>query len=152
MNEQNPIQLQVDPRWEQQVDAQRLGDAVRHALQGESAELSLVIVGDEEMARLHGAYRDDPTTTDVLTFPYEDDGVDEEMAGYLGDVIVCFEQAARQAEEEGHAVGEELVLLAVHGTLHLLGYDDESPDEKAEMWARQREVMEEIGLAQIAPR
>ncbi|MBA2389741.1 MAG: rRNA maturation RNase YbeY [Geodermatophilaceae bacterium] len=155
MNEQENIQVQIEPRWEQQVDAAALQRAIAAVFQAErvpgEAHLSLVIVGDEEMTRLHEAFRADPGTTDVLTFPYEDEGGDEEMAAYLGDIIVCYEQAARQAEEEGHTPQEEMALLAVHGALHLLGYDDEAPEGRAQMWARQRAVMEEIGLGRIAP-
>ncbi len=150
-----PIQLQIAPPWDQQVEQEPLLDAVQQALQAEGiteATLSLVIVGDDEMARLHETFSGEPGTTDVLTFPYEDDGVDEEMEGYLGDVIVCYEQAARQSVEEGHPVQAELMLLAVHGTLHLLGYDDQSDEERSHMWERQRHILEGLGLGHVAPR
>ncbi|MGH2544918.1 MAG: rRNA maturation RNase YbeY [Ardenticatenaceae bacterium] len=154
MNEPT-VHLQSDPQWEQQVDQARIVAAVRHTLRAEEipqqSELSLVIIGDAEIARLNAAYRQESGATDVLTFPYEHDGADEEMANYLGDVIIGYEQAARQAEEEGHAVEEELLLLAVHGALHLLGYDDETAEEKERMWARQRAIMEELGLGGVAP-
>jgi probable rRNA maturation factor len=156
MNPQNPIQVEVEPPWEPQVDKERLRRAVHTLLAAEQAPeagLSLVIVGDEEMARLHQQFRNDPDTTDVLTFPYEDDESLEEMAGYLGDIIVCYEQAARQAAEEGHSTQDELDLLAVHGTLHLLGYEDEAgAEEKARMWERQAQTLDQLGLGDVAPR
>ncbi|MDQ4074924.1 MAG: rRNA maturation RNase YbeY [Chloroflexota bacterium] len=156
MNQPSNIQLQIDPQWAQQVDGERLARAAHEVLRvervPEGAEMSLVVVGDEEMVRLNESFRDTSHTTDVLSFPYVSEGIDEEMEDYLGDVILCYDQAARQAEEEGHSVEEELILLTVHGTLHLLGYDDETPEEKAVMWAQQRRIMEQLDLGQIAPR
>lgn len=155
MSHSNPVRLQSDPLWEAHVDEARFQRAIQALFQlenvPEGSHLSLVIVGDEEMSRLHESYRAEAGTTDVLSFPYEDDGLDEEMAGYLGDVILCYEQAARQGEAEGHSAQDELDLLAIHGALHLLGYDDETPDEKARMWERQRAVLAALGLDAIAP-
>lgn len=161
------IQLQIPPHWQAQVDSEGLLDAVEQALAAEgepgNVGLSLVLVSDDEMRRMHQQYRADPDTTDILTFPYEayehqgahsevDEVVQGEMGDYLGDIVICYEQAARQAAEEGHSAQEELLLLAVHGVLHLLGYDDESPASKSEMWQRQRAIMQRLGLEQIAPR
>lgn len=152
----NPIEIQVDPRWASQVNTERLENAIRTTFQIEGIltepGVSLVIVGDEEMTRLHEHYRNEPDTTDVLTFPYEDDGMDEEMSGYLGDIVLCYPQASRQGADEGHSAQEELDLLAVHGTLHLLGYDDEDPVAKVRMWQQQRVVMERLGMSGVAPR
>ena len=153
-----PIQITLPPPWDGPVDAERLRRAARAALSAEQAApdaaLSLVVVDDEEMAALHGHYRADPTTTDVLTFPFDPSGEpEEEMAGYLGDVVICYDQAARQAADEGHGVQEELELLVVHGVLHLLGYEDEAGDEaRRAMWARQAAILGTLGLAAIAPR
>jgi probable rRNA maturation factor len=154
MDEANRIHIQIEPLYEAQVDTARLSRAVQAVFDLESLTdtpaLSLVVVGDEEMTRLHEAYRDEPGTTDVLSFPYEDEGEGEEMEGYLGDVIVCYPQAERQ-RTEGSFVQDELDLLAVHGTLHLLGYDDETSDAKALMWQQQERVMEKLGLSHVAP-
>jgi probable rRNA maturation factor len=152
----NPIAIQVDPRWATQVNIERLENAIRMTFQVEGIltepGVSLVVVGDEEMTRLHEHYRNEAGTTDVLTFPYEDDGTDEEMMAYLGDILVCYPQAARQGTDEGHTAQEELELLAVHGTLHLLGYDDEDPVAKVRMWQQQKNVMERLGMGGVAPR
>lgn len=149
------LQLQIPPEWEAQVDQARLERAIRTTLEREGVEespsLSFVLVGDEEMARLNEAYLAHEGTTDVLTFPYEDGGVEEEMGSYLGDIIVCYDQAARQGAEEGHSAQHELELLAVHGTLHLLGYEDGTPADRRVMWAQQRAVMEQLGLGGVAP-
>jgi probable rRNA maturation factor len=89
-------------------------------------ELSLSFVDPDEMADLHQRYMDEPGPTDVLAFPLEDDDL-------LGDVIVCPSVAGGNNPDRD----AELRLLVVHGTLHLLGYDHEEDEERADMWARQ---------------
>ena len=100
----------------------------------EQVELSLSFVDDDEMARLHERYMQEAGPTDVLTFPLDDDDVDESGVRVLGDVVVCPAVAARNHPEDPTA---ELRLLVVHGVLHVLGYDHEDDGERAEMWARQ---------------
>lgn len=153
------IEFHIDPSWADHIDLNRIERAIVTTLQLQSEQiegleacsLSLVVVGDEEMTRMHESYRAEAGTTDVLTFPSDADDLPEEMQGYLGDIIVCYPQAARQAYPEGHMPQDELDLLAVHGTLHLLGYDDESPEEKVRMWQEQRVAMQQLGLGQVAP-
>lgn len=151
----NQVQLQIDPSWKQQVEPERIRRAVRAVIDAEGArddaEVSIVIVDDDEMTRMHAAYRDERGTTDVLSFPFEAPAVAEESA-YLGDVVICYPQAKRQAEEEGHAPHDELDLLTVHGMLHLLGYADETEEDRAVMWTRQAEILRRLGLDDIAPR
>lgn len=152
------VELQIDERWAPQVDQDRLRRAVTTTLEAEGVVgapgVTVVLVGDEEMASLHEAYRNEPGTTDVLSFPYDQATPDpgSEMAGYLGDIVICYPQAARQAEEEGHSTQDELDLLAVHGTLHLLGYDDEDPNNRLLMWARQARVLRQLGLGAVVGR
>jgi len=152
------VELQIDERWAPQVDPARLQRAVTTTLEveGISGEpgVTVVLVGDEEMIHLHEAYRNEPVTTDVLSFPYDQSEPDPsgEMVGYLGDVVICYPQAARQAEEEGHSTQNELDLLAVHGTLHLLGYDDETANDQLLMWAHQERVLHRLSLGAVAPR
>jgi probable rRNA maturation factor len=100
----------------------------------ERVELSLSFVDDDEMARLHERYMQEAGPTDVLTFPLDDDDVDESGVRVLGDVVVCPAVAARNHPEGPTA---ELRLLVVHGVLHVLGYDHEDDGERAEMWSRQ---------------
>ena len=75
----------------------------------------------------------------------------ERSETYLGDIIIALPYAARQAAAAGHAAEAELQLLAVHGTLHLLGYDHASPEEKAAMWSAQTAVLTQLGLSHIIP-
>ena len=100
----------------------------------EQVELSLSFVDEEEIADLHERYMREPGPTDVLSFPLDDDDVDEQGVRVLGDVVIAPAVAARNNPDDPEA---ELRLLVVHGVLHVLGYDHEDDDERAEMWARQ---------------
>ncbi|GGC82943.1 endoribonuclease YbeY [Tersicoccus solisilvae] len=118
-------------------------------------ELSVVLVDEQAMAALHQQWMDEPGPTDVMSFPMDElrPGTEEAPAaeGLLGDIVVCPQVAARQAERGGHGVDDEILLLVTHGVLHLLGYDHEEPDEKAEMFALQRELLTGY-LGRPAPR
>lgn len=117
---------------------------VAHCLDEEGADprrgLGLVLVGDVVMRRLNRTYRAKDRTTDVLSFSFEDGpvGVDDPDARLLGEVVVSVPQCHRQATERGVPVGVELARLLVHGVLHVLGYDHETPAEAAEMRPRER--------------
>ena len=107
------------------------------------AELSLALVGLEEMAELNKRYRDIDGPTDVLSFECDDPcpvGSDEPVT--LGDVVIAPEMAEEQAAELGHTIEEELNLLLVHGILHLLGYTHDADEDAAVMQARERTLLE----------
>lgn len=105
--------------------------------------LSVAIVDDATMSGIHERFLSVEGTTDVLTFELEHrpDGTVEE-----GEVVICFDEAVRQADERGHPVEEELLLYAVHGLLHLSGYDDRDPAAYDRMHAREDELLEAIGI------
>jgi len=108
----------------------------------DAIELSIALVDDVEMAHLNEQYRGVEGPTDVLSFGCDDPcpaASDEPIA--LGDVIIAPEVALRQAAELGTTVEDELDLLLVHGTLHLLGYDHEDDADAAVMQARERVVL-----------
>src|SRR5690606_38583676 len=109
------------------------------------SELSILMVTADVMSELHEQWMDEPGPTDVLSFPMDElrpgtDG-DPTPAGLLGDVVLCPEVAARQAREAGHSTVEELLLLTVHGILHLLGFDHAEPEEEKEMFGLQRRLL-----------
>ena len=108
-------------------------------------DLSVLLVDVDVMTDLHVRWMDEPGPTDVLSFPMDElrPGSDGEPSppGLLGDVVLCPEVAARQARTAGHSTVEELLLLTVHGILHLLGYDHAEPDEEKEMFALQRRLL-----------
>lgn len=120
-----------------------------------AAELSMVLVDTPTMADLHMRWMDLPGPTDVMSFPMDElepggrpDAPDPGPA-MLGDIVLCPEFAAKQAETAGHSLGHELALLTVHGVLHLLGYDHAEPDEEKEMFGLQRELLEEWVADQV---
>lgn len=121
----------------------------RHGLP-EGAGISIVITDDETVRRLNHQYRQVDAPTDVLSFPAEDPGILDEPP-YLGDLIVALPTVERQAQNEGHAVEDELLLAVVHGSLHLLGYDHDTPENQAVMWAIQEELLRSLGVAISVP-
>ena len=89
------------------------------------ASASLVLIGDERMRRLNRAFRGHDRPTDVLSFPARDGDFPDETE-YLGDIVISVETARRQARRRGSTLPRELRVLALHGLLHLLGYDHET--------------------------
>jgi probable rRNA maturation factor len=109
------------------------------------ADLCLKLVDESVMEVLHGKWMDLPGPTDVMSFPMDElrpgrDG-QEPADGVLGDIVLCPSVAGRQAVEAGHATEEELLLLLIHGILHLLGYDHAEPEAKREMFELQRTLL-----------
>jgi len=147
------VDIQTAPRFAGEVDAKLLRRVTTEALRRQGVEgeiaLSVVITDDEAMRELNRQFRDVDAPTDVLAFGSgeEDDFV---MApgesAYLGDVVISYPRAVGQAEEYGHSTERELALLAVHGVLHLVGYDHADEAERTEMWARQDEILGSLAL------
>ncbi len=110
-----------------------------------AGEVSIVLVGDEEIAELNQRYLGQPVPTDVLAFPMVGEG-EGPGEGPMGEVYIGVEQAVRQAEAMGVSVEEELVRLGVHGTLHVLGH--EHPEgrgrEASAMWVLQETLVAEV--------
>ena len=107
---------------------------------GREAEISVTLVDDEEIKRLNREYRGEHRPTDVIAFSL---GSPEQP---LGDVYVGAEQARLQAEALGVPVGEELVRLAIHGTLHVLGHDHPDGDDRfaSPMYVLQEQLLGEV--------
>lgn len=109
------------------------------------AELSVLLVDAPTIAALHQQWMDDPEPTDVLSFPMDElrPGVEGHPSGpgLLGDVVVCPQVAAAQATARGGAAADEILLLTVHGILHLLGYDHAEPDEEKAMFELQASLL-----------
>jgi len=123
----------------------RLARASLRHLGEDGSELSIALIGDDEMRRLNRDWRGKDRTTDVLAFAQrEGEGAPAAAGapGLLGDVVLSLPTAERQAAERAHGVERELAELLVHGILHLLGFDHErSPAEARRMFGKQREVL-----------
>ena len=116
-------------------------------------EVDITIVDDEEIHQLNRDYRNADRPTDVLSFALDEDDEDEPellegQLHLLGDIIISAETATRQAEEFGHGLEREIVYLAVHGLLHLLGYDHMVEEDKVVMRAKEEEALRAINLAE----
>lgn len=112
-------------------------------------EVSLLLCGDETIRELNRDYREKDRPTDVLSFPQEEGPAmplgmaEDEIPHMLGDIVISVDTARRQAEEHGWSVQDEVEALFAHSLLHLLGYDHETPGEKAVMRARENELLGE---------
>ena len=114
------------------------------------AALTILLTDDDTLHQLNRDYRDVDSPTDVLSFPMDGDHPGA-LVPYLGDIAISVPYADRQAQTEGHSLLAELQLLTVHGVLHLLGYDHMEPEDKAEMWLIQAEILHSLGAAVTQP-
>ena len=119
------------------------------------ADLSMLLVDEAHMTNLHEKWMEEPGPTDVLSFPMDElrphsmagpnrargRDSDEPEPVLLGDVVLCPQVAAVQAKQHGHSTQAELELLTVHGVLHLLGYDHAEPEDEADMFGLQNELL-----------
>ena len=110
-------------------------------------EVSVSLVTGEEIRRLNREYREVDRETDVLSFPLLEE--EEEGVAYLGDVILCPAVIASQAKEFGTTYRQEMCLMVIHSTLHLLGWDHMEEEEKQQMFSLQESILEEIGEGRI---
>ena len=146
------IVVEVDEPYAAEVDANDLGRAIAAALLAEDrpdGEVTLLVTDDEAVAAYNQQYRGVEGPTDVLSFAAQEPTpgfvTAPEMAAYLGDIVIALPFTRRQAAALDRPLIDELRLLAVHGTLHLLGYDHAEPEEEAIMWAKQDAIL--AGLA-----
>lgn len=112
------------------------------------AECVVVLVGDRTMARLNQRYRGIAHSTDVLSFPMREGPFASLAANLLGDVVISAETADRQARAAGRPLRDELAALLIHGLLHLLGYDHQTPSEAKRM----RRLEARLGLPFVETR
>jgi probable rRNA maturation factor len=128
------------------IDREAVRALAEHVLRAErrpDATLSVTIVSDRKIAELHRDYLGVPGPTDVISFPLEDDlGELPGGLGVLGEVVVSADTAAREAKARRLPFERELLLYVAHGTLHLLGYDDHAPRDRARMHRRQEALLE----------
>lgn len=133
----------LDERWVRRVvEAGLASEGVKSG-----AEVSVLITGDSMVRELNRRYLATDDTTDVLAFPMEEDVEDAPFPSMmdgvrqLGEVIISYPQARRQAKERGHSAKDEVAVLLTHGVLHLLGYDHDTAEADARMKKREAEIL-----------
>lgn len=110
----------------------------------ENVQISISFVGDEEIQRLNKNFRGVDSSTDVLSFPMDDEFQIEETM--LGDVIINTKRVLEQAKEFGHSNTRELSYLTVHSILHLLGYDHMEDEDKEVMRSKEKSIMDSLKI------
>lgn len=119
-------------------------------------EVYVELTDNQKIQSINKDYRDIDKPTDVLSFPQfdfvdgegfvDDDGIDPETGFYmLGDIIISLDKAKIQAEEYGHDITREVAFLAIHGFLHLLGFDHDNKEREALMLQNANKILEEAG-------
>ncbi len=107
---------------------------------------NVIIVDNDYIHKLNKEYRNIDRETDVITFALEDDKTFNPEIRILGDVYISIDKAHSQSIEYGHSFLRELCFLAVHGMLHLLGYDHMKKEDEVVMFKLQEEILDEMGI------
>ncbi len=121
VNRQRKLPVDCE-RWE------TFAETVMHVLPESRADLTIAFVSDRAMRELNLMWRHKRGTTDVLSFPAEQNEFEKVEGARLGDVVISIEQAARQAQENGLSLDQEIAQLILHGVIHLCGYDHATDD------------------------
>jgi probable rRNA maturation factor len=149
------INILVDEGFEAGVEPSWLEDVAQRVLAAEKAksktEVGIVVTGQEMVQQLNRNFRGQDEPTDVLAFSSREEAVGlptfilaPDGLSHLGEVIISYPQALKQAEEHSHSLKKELTILLIHGLLHLLGYDHEEGEQERQMQAREKELLKLI--------
>jgi probable rRNA maturation factor len=131
---------------ENNKDVERVAiQAAQTALVNHEGDITVAFCQNEYIQGLNAHYRGLDKPTDVLSFESEE--IDPESGRrYLGDIVISLPQAVKQAGDAGNLLTSEVAMLVVHGVLHLLGHDHQTPDEKTEMWKKQYTILASMGI------
>ena len=131
-------------------ELEKIKDLMDIAIKSEklgNVEFNIIIVDNEYIHTLNREHRGIDRATDVITFALEDySDIEYEDYRLLGDIYISIDKARSQAIEYGHSFLRELAFLAVHGFLHLLGYDHINEEDEKRMFSRQEEILNEAGI------
>jgi len=149
--------IQIDDKFQEFLSREWLRQVLEMALSTQIAdsavELSLLVTDDETVQGLNREYRGIDETTDVLSFALTEEKADAASPLFvtppdgllhLGEIIISYPQAAKQAEENRHPIEKEIALLIIHGALHLLSYDHAKPAQENEMHALEEKILSEV--------
>lgn len=143
------IDIQNDAQYA--IDAGRLQQAVTTILNqheiDRNSSLTIVFTEDNAVRKLNLQHRQIDAPTDVLSFPADalPDFITD-TPPYLGDLIIAYPYASTQAKTHQHQLSDSLCLLVIHGTLHLLGYDHDTLENRAEMWSAQATGLQTMNI------
>jgi len=151
------IDIQIEKRFQDYLEPDWLKQVVEQCLTiqniSSAVELSLLITDDETVRKLNRTYRGIDEVTDVLSFAFMERKPDDDSPPFvmppdgilrLGEIIISYPQAARQAEENQQKVEKEVALLIVHSVLHLLGYEHDEPVREKEMRELEEKVLGQV--------
>lgn len=143
-----------------EVAEQLVADVLQFAARQENievgTELSVTFVDNARIQEINKEYRNKDAATDVISFAMEEMGEDElavigaDIPRMLGDLIISIERTKEQAAEYGHSFERELGFLALHGFLHLLGFDHMTESDEKVMFTKQKELLDAYGLSREA--
>lgn len=119
------------------IEVERIVRTTISLVRRRSLGMTIIFTGDAEVRRLNRAYRGKNKTTDVLSFASDE-------PGYAGEIIISVPEARRKARKQGIALRDELRLLVIHGTLHLLGYDHETIGQERRMFPLQARILAKL--------
>jgi len=148
--------IQIDKKFQKYLREEWLQQVVEQILATQNidseVEVGLLITDDKTVRTLNKSYRGLDEPTDVLSFALTEKqpGNDSPFVNppdgilHLGEVIISYPQAVRQAKENNHRVEQEVALLIIHGVLHLLGYEHDKPAKEKEMRALEKKVLSEV--------
>ena len=142
-NRQNEIEINEDLY-------SLIDEAIKNSLEveeySENVEISLSFVTDEEIRQLNKEYRNIDSSTDVLSFPMDEDFIIPGENEILGDIIISTNRAIEQANEFKHSINRELTYLIIHSMIHLLGYDHIEEQDKIIMRKKEKETIRRLGI------
>lgn len=138
-----------EPGWQSLPDAEAvITRGIAASLgKGETRSIHVLLTGDAEMQEINRQWRGKDKPTNVLSFPAGPQVVPEGEVAHLGDLVLSYQTLAREAGEAGLTLAEHVTHLAVHGTLHLLGFDHETDDDAQVMEAKEVDILAGLGIA-----
>ena len=146
---ENTFEVFNETSYELEEECKELKELLNFALKRENlenVEFSVIFVDNDTIHNINKTYRNVDRVTDVISFALEDNKTIELDHRLLGDIYICIDKAKEQAEEYGHSFKRELSFLAIHGLLHLLGYDHMEEDEEKIMFQKQEDILSEFGI------
>lgn len=145
----NTFEVFNETSYELEEERRELKKLLNFALKRENlenVEFNIIFVDKDTIHNMNKTYRNVDRVTDVISFALEDNKTIELDHRLLGDIYICIDKAKEQAEEYGHSFKRELSFLAIHGLLHLLGYDHMEEEEEKVMFQKQEDILSEFGI------